>query len=92
VGLLARGIEKLGLPTVYVGLMLDIMQIIRPPRAAFLNFPLGHPIGKPFQPNLQLAILKDILSLLETAREPETLVHLPFVWGEPFTFVPGSRR
>jgi D-proline reductase (dithiol) PrdB len=68
------------------------MKIISPPRAAFLNFPLGHPIGKRFQPELQSAILKDVLSLLETATVPGAIMDLPYTWGEPFTFTPGTRR
>ncbi len=90
-GLVAHGIEAQGIPTVYVGLMRDIMQVIRPPRAAFLNFPLGHPIGKPFQPELQRSILKAILRLLESSQQPGVMAELPFDWGEPFSFVPGIR-
>jgi hypothetical protein len=69
--------------------MLDIMRRIRPPRAVFLDFPLGHPFGKAFDHRLQRSILRDTLGFLETARPPADLRILPYVWGEPFTYVPG---
>ena len=69
-----------------MGLILDIMKLNRPPRAAFLNFPLGHPFGKPFDRAGQAKILRSVLTVLESAREPITLVQLPIAWGEPFTF------
>lgn len=91
-GLIARGLERLGLPTVLVGHMLDIIQLNRPPRAAFLDMPLGHPCGRPGDPARQRAILRDVLGLLATATAPGTLVQLPHEWGEPFTFVPGQSQ
>lgn len=82
--------ERHGLPTVFVGMMLDIMKINRPPRAAFVDFPLGHPFGRPFDAGTQRAILRDVLGLLAVAQEYGSLVELPYSWGEPFTFVPGQ--
>ena len=89
-GLIARALEARGLPTVYIGLMLDIVQRIRLPRAVFLDFPLGHPLGKPFDRQLQLSILRDVLAFLGTARPPADLLKLSYAWGEPFTYVPGA--
>lgn len=91
-GLIARGLERLGLPTVFVGHMLDIMRLNRPPRAAFLDMPLGHACGRPGDRAQQRAILRDVLSLLATATGPGTLVILPHAWGEPFTFTPGQSQ
>jgi len=89
VGLIARGLEARGIPTVCIGLMLDLVQRIRPPRAVFLDFPLGHPVGKAHDRRLQLSILRDTLGFLAAARPPADLLKLPYSWGEPFTFVPG---
>ncbi|MDA8216360.1 MAG: hypothetical protein M0Z94_01940 [Dehalococcoidales bacterium] len=91
-GLIARGIERRGLPTVFVGMMLDVLELIRAPRAAFLDLPLGHPFGRPGDREGQLAILWDVLALLASARESGTVSQLPQAWGEPFTYVPGQRR
>lgn len=84
--------ERRGLPTVVVGVMLDIMQVNRPPRAAFVDFPLGHPFGRPNDQAGQRAILKDVLRLLETAPAAGSLARLPYAWGEDFAYVPGQRK
>lgn len=91
-GLIARGIEKRGIPTVLVGVMWDSMQITRAPRAAFLNFPMAHPFGRPGDRSLQSEILRHVLELLPSAESSGTLVHLPYDWGEPFTHMPKIRK
>lgn len=68
------------------------MKINRPPRAAFLDFPMAHPFGRPFDREQQLAILRDVLSLLSSAHGPGTLVELPYEWGEPFSYAPRQRK
>ena len=59
---------------------LDITQAVNPPRAVFLNFPLGHQTGKPHQPDLQRQIVRDAFQAFETITEPGTIVELPYVW------------
>jgi len=58
----------------------DITQAVNPPRAVFLNYPLGHQTGKPDDPEGQRAILRDALGALETISKPGTIVDLPYVW------------
>jgi hypothetical protein len=58
--------------------------MVKPPRAVFVDFPLGRQCGKPHDPDLQLSILKDALGVLAMARTPGTIVDLPYEWGEPF--------
>lgn len=58
----------------------DITLAVKPPRAVFLNFPLGHQTGKPNQPELQRAIVRDALRAFETIETPGTIVDLPYVW------------
>ena len=60
------------------------MAQVRPPRAAFLDFPLGRQCGKRHDIDLQMRILKDTLNLLTTASVPGEIVDLPYGWGEPF--------
>lgn len=48
----------------------------------FLNFPLGHQVGKKFQPELQRSILKDTLNALYIIREPGMIIQLPYRWAE----------
>ncbi len=60
------------------------MKQVKPPRAAFLNFPLGHQCGKPGDIDLQTTILKDTLDILANASTPGKVVDLPFEWDHPF--------
>lgn len=59
---------------------LDITQAVNPPRAVFLNFPLGHQTGKPRQAKLQRQIVLDAMQAFELISEPGTIIHLPYVW------------
>jgi len=59
----------------------DITQAVNPPRAAFLDFPLGHTTGKPHDPELQREILLDALKGLSAAT-PGTVRRLPFRWDD----------
>jgi len=59
---------------------LDITQAVKPPRAVFLNFPLGHQTGKPHQPELQRRIVREALKCFETIARPGEIVELPYVW------------
>jgi len=68
VGLVARSAEAAGIPTLCLASALDITRAVNPPRAAFLDFPLGHTAGKPGDPELQRAILADALSSFASPR------------------------
>ena len=46
--LAARHLEALGIPTLCLGSALDILQAGAPPRSVFIDYPLGHSAGKPF--------------------------------------------
>jgi len=61
-----------------------MMARVKPPRAAFLDFPLGRQCGKPGDVDLQTKILKDALSLLVSATVPGEIVDLPYEWGTSF--------
>ena len=61
---------------------LDVTKAVKPPRAVFVNFPLGHQTGKPHQPELQLNIVRDAFLALESMSKPGTVVNLPYVWDE----------
>jgi hypothetical protein len=83
VGLIARVLEREGLPTVSLTSAIDITERVKPPRVAFLNFPLGYPVGRPHEVEEQKAILRAALALVETVREPGSTVELPFRWPDP---------
>jgi len=82
VGLVARHAEAAGIPTLCMTSAQDITRGVNPPRAAFLDFPLGHTTGKPHEPDLQRRILVEALSSFETLTAPGTIKELPFCWSE----------
>jgi len=56
----------------------DISAQVRPPRTAFLNYPMGNEVGRPGNTAEQRAILGAALASLTRMREPGTIVDLPF--------------
>jgi len=60
----------------------SITRSVRPPRAVFLDFPLGHTAGKPGEPELNRDILADALAAFETIDQPGMIVTLPYVWSD----------
>ena len=58
----------------------------KPPRTAFLDFPLGCTVGKPNKPEQRREILKTVLKEAAYYREPWKLMKLPFQWS------PGGNR
>lgn len=81
VGLIARNAEAAGIPTLSMGSALDIMQAVNPPRAAFLDFPLGHTTGEPQKPELQREILLQALKGFTSLTSPGSIKMLPFRWS-----------
>lgn len=81
-GILARAVEMAGIPTVSVTGARDITERVRPPRAAYLDFPLGYCLGRPGHPDEQRQIVRDVLALSEQDLEPGEIVDLPYRWPE----------
>ena len=44
--LVQAAIERAGIATVSISLLREITEIIRPPRALHVPFPMGYPLGK----------------------------------------------
>jgi hypothetical protein len=82
VGLIAREIESRGVPTVSLTSAWSITAAAFPPRAAFLDYPLGHTSGRPFALDEQTAICQAALRLVETATRPGEAIVLPYRWGD----------
>ena len=61
---------------------LSITRAAGAPRAAFVDFPLGHTTGKPHQPQMQRALLLAALAGFQEIREPGGVVHLDFRWDD----------
>ena len=89
-GLVCRVVEAAGISTVCISTGRDLTEQVKPPRSLFVNFPLGNAFGKPFDRQMQSAVLRAALDLVASATEPGVLVDLPYVWPEPFDFSPGK--
>jgi hypothetical protein len=72
--------EAAGIPTLCMTSALDITQAVKPPRAVFVNFPLGHQTGKPDQPELGRQIVRDAMAAFESINAAGQIVELPYVW------------
>ena len=79
-GLLQRAIEAEGTPTIGISLQKEITLKVQPPRALFLRYPFGHPMGEAFHVQQQRTILLQALKLLETIKEPGTILEPGYTW------------
>jgi len=59
----------------------SITRSVNPPRAVFLDFPLGHTAGKPGEASLNRRILADALAGFESIALPGTILTLPYAWA-----------
>ena len=78
--LVARHLEANGIPTLCLGSAMDILASGRPPRATFVDYPLGHSAGKPFDPADQLDVVRNALRGLEVMTQPGAIARLPNQW------------
>ena len=69
-------VEKAGIATVSISLLLDITRRVEPPRVLAVDRPLGYPFGEPNNAGLQKRIMVAALNLLPCAAV-EPLI-LPF--------------
>ena len=86
VSLIARHLEENDIPTVVIGSARDIVEECGVARLLFTDFPLGNPCGRPWDKEMQRAILDMALDLLQHAWQPRTTVQAPFAWSEDETW------
>ena len=58
----------------------SITRSVNPPRATFLDYPLGHTAGKPGDPDNQLSILRDVLRAFQDIDSPGEIRTLDYQW------------
>ena len=80
--LVARHLEEAGIPTLVAGSARDIVEECGVARFLFSDFPLGNPMGRPNDTEMQRLISRHALELFESARLPRTTVQVPIVWSE----------
>jgi D-proline reductase (dithiol) PrdB len=92
VGLVARTIEQHGIATVALSIQREFTEKVRPPRALFVRWPYGHPLGEPFNVAQQRWVLCDALRALADIQTPGTIIDLPYRWRRPGPWVGKNAR
>ncbi len=84
-GLIQREIERAGISTISISIVRSFSEKIRPPRTVFLDWPFGHPLGKPFNVAQQRSVLMASFRALYSIRTPGEIVDLRYSWkGEEY--------
>lgn len=63
---LAHVFEAAGISTIVLASMREVAERMKPPRALYSEFPLGRPLGRPDDPELQREVLQSGLALLDS--------------------------
>lgn len=79
---LARRIEDAGLPTVVVTMMPALASAVLAPRVVGVEFPFGHPFGRPGDRATQRLVLDTALTVLSGAAGPGTRVDVDVEWPQ----------
>jgi D-proline reductase (dithiol) PrdB len=78
--LVQRAIEARGIPTIGITLQKEITRKVRPPRALYLRYPFGHPMGEAFNRAQQPTIVLTALEALATIPEPGVVLEPGWAW------------
>jgi hypothetical protein len=60
----------------------DVTEHVKPPRAVFVPFRMGHHFGVPFDVDVQRQIILSALDLITTASESGAILDLPLRWTD----------
>jgi len=77
-----RAIEHRGIPTVSITVALDVTEHIKPPRAVFMPFMMGHHFGVPFHRELQRRIILEALTHLAEAKRSGEVRRVALTWAQ----------
>ncbi len=80
---LARWIERAGIPTVVVTTMPSLAIAQLAPRVVGVEFPFGHPFGMPNDRKTQRRVLETALTVLAGATSFATRIDLDIKWPQP---------
>jgi hypothetical protein len=82
VGLVARAVEAVDIPTVVLNMIWVFQKVVGMPRIAAIEYPFGRPYGEVGDAEGQRAVLRAALRLAESASAPGQVEHLPFRWHQ----------
>jgi D-proline reductase (dithiol) PrdB len=74
VGLIAAELEQRGITTVCVVLLREVAEKVRPPRALFVPFRHGYPLGLPNDAATQRTVIEAALRIVERDADPPILI------------------
>jgi hypothetical protein len=80
VGLIQRGIEGAGIPTIGISIVRQYTEKVKPPRTIFLKWPFGHPLGEPNHIIQQRAVMRKAFEALMEIKKPGTIIDVPWQW------------
>lgn len=69
-GVIQREIERAGVATVSISLVKEFTQVVRPPRALWVPFPFGRPLGAPKNTSVQRRVIEAAFALLKRGQGP----------------------
>ena len=81
-GLIARILEASGISTVSLSSAHSITAAANPPRAVFLDYPLGQTAGRAGDPNEQDLEMNSALNALETMTQPGAIETIDLDWSD----------
>ncbi len=81
-GLVARAVEAVGIPTVVLNMIWPFQRLVGMPRVAAIEHPFGRPYGDVGDAETQKAVLLAALRVAESATGPGQVEHLPFRWHQ----------
>jgi hypothetical protein len=70
--LLQSILERSGIPSVSISVLMEITRQVDPPRVLAVDRPLGFPLGEARNPEMQRAIMMEALGLLSRNNLPAT--------------------
>ncbi len=68
VGLVQAELERRGIRTASITLLPEVTASVGPPRALSVPYPLGYPLGRPDDVELQMSLVRALLALAEEGR------------------------
>ncbi len=80
VGLVQNAIEAIGIATVSMTVRPEVTAFVGVPRAAYVRFPTGQPLGEVGEPAQHDAVVAAALAVLAEASGPGAIAELPFRW------------
>jgi len=73
-------IESCGISTLVAGTVLDILTRVPPPRAIFIDHPVGRTFGRPGEQSRHEDVLAAALAKLQNFTEPGQILQLDCQW------------